>query len=59
MRHEAGLAVFKVSIEPQDLLTENIKLNKVGRIIEAHGQTYPRGAERERESITPLQEAGL
>ena len=49
MRHEAGLAVFKVSIEPEDLLTENIKKNNVGRIIEAHGQTYPRGAERKRE----------
>ena len=49
MRHEAGLAVFKMSIEPQDLLTENIKQNRVGRIIEAHGQTYPRGGARKRE----------
>ena len=49
MRHEAGLAAFNVSIEPTDLLPENIKKNKVGRIIEAHSQTYPRGEEQKRE----------
>ena len=49
MRHEAGLAVFNVSIEPKDLLPENIKKNKVGCIIEAQSQTYPRGGEQKRE----------
>lgn len=33
MRHEAGLAAFNVAIDPQDLQTDNIKQNKVGRII--------------------------
>lgn len=49
MRHEAGLAAFNVSIEPQDLLTENIKQNKVGRIIEGHVQTFRKGEGRKRE----------
>lgn len=49
MRHEAGLAVFDSSLDPEDLLTENIKQNKVGHIIESHAQTYPRDAGRKRE----------
>ena len=49
MRHEAGLAVLNTSIEPQDLLTENIKLNKVGRVIEGHAQRYRKGAGHRRE----------
>jgi CubicO group peptidase (beta-lactamase class C family) len=40
MRHEAGLANFDTSIDMEDLFTENIKLNAVGRIIEAHAPTY-------------------
>lgn len=43
MRHEAGLATFSISIDPQDLLTDNIKLNKVGHIIEGQSQKYRRG----------------
>ena len=49
MRHEAGLAVFNTSINPEDLLTENIKLNKIGSIIEGHAQTYPKGGDQRRE----------
>ncbi len=49
MRHEAGLATFSVSLEPHDLLSENIKKNKVGHIIEGQSQTYPRGGGRKRE----------
>ncbi len=49
MRHEAGLAVFNTSLEPRDLLTENIKLNKVGHIIEGHAQTFRQGAGCRRE----------
>lgn len=40
MRHEAGLANFDTSIDLDDLFTENIKQNAVGRIIEAHAQTF-------------------
>jgi CubicO group peptidase (beta-lactamase class C family) len=40
MRHEAGLANFDTSIDMEDLLTENIKLNAVGRIIEEHAPTF-------------------
>ena len=53
MRHEAGLAVFNVSLDPQDLMTENIKQNKVGSIIEGHPQKYrPEGSRREYHAIT-------
>ena len=40
MRHEAGLAAFNFSIEPDDLLTENIKQNRIGIQIEEHPQMY-------------------
>ncbi len=47
MRHEAGLAAFDTSLDTQDLLTENIKKNKVGKVIEEHAQTYrPNGGSR-------------
>ncbi len=49
MRHEAGLAAFNISLAPQDLLPENIKLNKVGQIIEGHVQRYREGDGRRRE----------
>jgi CubicO group peptidase (beta-lactamase class C family) len=49
MRHEAGLAVFNTSFEPADLLTENIKLNKVGRVIEGHAQKFRKGDGHRRE----------
>ena len=49
MRHEAGLANFNTSIAPDDLLTENIKQNAVGPIIESQSQTFPRGEEYKRE----------
>jgi CubicO group peptidase (beta-lactamase class C family) len=54
MRHEAGLAVFNTSIPPDDLLTPNIKLNKVGRVIEGHAQMYRsgEGSKREYHAVT-------
>ena len=33
MRHEAGLAAFNVSIDPDDLLTENIKQMQTNRLL--------------------------
>jgi CubicO group peptidase (beta-lactamase class C family) len=54
MRHEAGLANFDTSIDMEDLFTENIKLNAVGRIIEAHAPTYSSddGGKREYHALT-------
>ena len=54
MRHEAGLAVFDVSIEPDDLLTDKIKDNNIGRLIEAHKQSYREagGSTREYHAVT-------
>lgn len=54
MRHEAGLAAFDISIEPEDLLTENIKLNKIGSIIESHRQKFRSdgGSTREYHAVT-------
>ena len=49
MRHEGGLASFDVSMEIQDLLTANIKLNKVGAIIENHSQKFREGEDNKRE----------
>jgi CubicO group peptidase (beta-lactamase class C family) len=47
MRHEAGLAAFNSSLDTQDLLTDNIKQNKVGKVIEEHAQKYrPNGGSR-------------
>jgi CubicO group peptidase (beta-lactamase class C family) len=46
MRHEAGLAVFSVSLAPESLLTANIKKNQVGSIIEDHPQKYRKGGSR-------------
>lgn len=53
MRHEAGLAALNVSIEPTDLLTDNIKQNKIGIIIENHPQKFREGgSKREYHAVT-------
>lgn len=49
MRHEAGLANFDTSLDMEDLFTENIKQNAVGRIIEAHAPAYREGDDSKRE----------
>ncbi len=36
MRHEGGMAAFTTSLDPEDLLTPNIKQNRIGKVIEAH-----------------------
>ncbi len=54
MRHEGGLAAFNTSLEPEDLLAENIKKNRVGRVIEGHPQRFRKGngSRREYHAIT-------
>lgn len=49
MRHEAGLANFDTSIDMEDLFTENIKQNAVGRIIESLAPTYAENGKTKRE----------
>ena len=49
MRHEAGLAAFDVSLDPKDLHRENLKLNKIGSIIEQQTQKYRQGEGQTRE----------
>ncbi len=49
MRHEAGLAAFDISFETEDLLRENIKLNRVGSVIEGHPQKFRTGEDKKRE----------
>ncbi len=49
MRHEAGLAAFNTAIEPEDLLTENIKQNRIGNIIETHPPKFRKGEGNKRE----------
>lgn len=52
MRHEAGLANFDVSIDPQDTLTSNVKENKIGKVIEEQKLKFPEGSKREYHSLT-------
>ncbi|MBV1882448.1 MAG: beta-lactamase family protein [Pseudomonadales bacterium] len=54
MRHEAGLAAFNTPIAKDDLLTENIKKNKIGKIIEGHPQKFrdTKGRIREYHAMT-------
>ena len=49
MRHEGGMAAFRTSLDPEDLLTENLKQNKVGRVIESHALRFPTGGRGRRE----------
>lgn len=49
MRHEAGLANFNTSMALDDLLTQNIKQNAVGRVIEEQTQQFPNGGSSKRE----------
>ena len=54
MRHEAGMANFDTSLDMEDLFTENIKQNVVGRIIEGHAQSFPDdgGSKRQYHALT-------
>lgn len=49
MRHEAGLANFDTSIDMEDLFTENIKQNAIGRIIEEHAPSHGASGGNKRE----------
>ena len=49
MRHEGGLAAFDVSIPAEDLVAENIKQNRIGKLIEDHPQRFPKREGRTRE----------
>lgn len=52
MRHEGGLANFDESLDAENLFTENIKRNAVGKIIEQHLPSYPAHGKREYHAIT-------
>lgn len=53
MRHEAGLAAFDVSIDPEHLLPHNIRQNRIGAIIENHAPKFRKGeSRREYHAIT-------
>jgi len=49
MRHEAGLMDLRQTLTPEDLLTENIKKNHVGRIIEQAPSRRSKNTNRRRE----------
>lgn len=49
MRHEAGLVSFDTSVDPDALLTENLKKNATGQIIEKQSQRYAGGEGERRE----------
>lgn len=53
MRHEAGMAALEVSLDPQTLLTENIKANAVGEILQNHPAKFRRdGNPREYHAVS-------
>jgi CubicO group peptidase (beta-lactamase class C family) len=49
MRHEGGLTAFNTSLDPEDLLPENIKQNSVGKVIEGHPARFRKGNGNKRE----------
>jgi CubicO group peptidase (beta-lactamase class C family) len=49
LRHEGGMAAFRVSLDPDDLLPANLKQNKVGAVIEGHSLRFPAGGQGKRE----------
>lgn len=54
MRHEGGMAAFDTPLDPDDLLRENIKTNKVGEVVERQHARFRdgEGNRREYHSIT-------
>jgi CubicO group peptidase (beta-lactamase class C family) len=40
LRHEGGMAALETSLEPDQLLAQNIKQNAVGKVIEEHDQKF-------------------
>jgi len=52
MRHEAGLARFDTSIQPDNTLRENIKSNKIGQLIEEQSPDFPEGRRRAYHAVT-------
>lgn len=54
MRHEAGLAAFDQSLQPQDLYADNLRANAVGKVIENQRPKFRQGdnARREYHAIT-------
>jgi CubicO group peptidase (beta-lactamase class C family) len=49
LRHEGGMAAFRTSLDPDDLLPANLKRNKVGAVIESHSLRFPTGGRGKRE----------
>ncbi len=49
LRHEGGMAVFRTSLDPDDLLPVSLKQNKVGAVIESHSLRFPTGGHGRRE----------
>ncbi len=49
LRHEGGMAAFRTSLDPDDLLPARLKQNKVGAVIESHSLRYPTGGGGKRE----------
>ena len=54
MRHEAGMANFDSQVDMEELFTDKLKQNSMGRIIEQHGLNYDGagGGKREYHGLT-------
>jgi CubicO group peptidase (beta-lactamase class C family) len=49
MRHEAGMAAFDTSLDPEDLHTAKLKQNRVGRVVERQRLRFRKGGRSRRE----------
>jgi CubicO group peptidase (beta-lactamase class C family) len=49
LRHEGGMAAFRTSLDPDDLMPVSLKQNKVGAVIESHSLRFPTGGRGKRE----------
>jgi len=52
MRHEAGLAAFDKSVDPESLLKDKIKNNEIGQLIEKQTQKFPATGRRAYHAVT-------
>ena len=52
MRHESGLHKLHKIVHPSQMLTENLKRNQIGEIIEQDTQVYAKGFKRSYHTMT-------
>jgi len=49
MRHEGGMAAFDTPLDPEDLLSKNLKENRIGQVVERQPARFRKGNRSRRE----------